>query len=207
VELTPTTVGGLVLVAILLSAAALVVGVLALTGQRRVKRAYQAFSLGSRDDVLTLLQRHIDEVGLLRSDVRGLRRFTDELRDLHRGAISRVGTVRYDAFDDMGGRLSFSTALLDEDGNGVVLTAINGRTDTRSYAKPVAAWQSRHNLSVEEQTAIERARTGPSAERARRRAPEPPSADERRDAPGDEGPEAPVDEAEHRSAGASVDVP
>jgi hypothetical protein len=158
VEFTPTTVGILVIAAILLSIAALVVGIVALTGQRRVKRAYQTFSMGSRDDVLTLLQRHIDEVGLLRSDVRALRRYADELRELARGAVSRVGTVRYDAFDDMGGRLSFSTALLDERGDGVVVSAINGRTDTRIYAKPVAGFTSRHNLSGEEQTAIERAR-------------------------------------------------
>jgi hypothetical protein len=152
----------------LLSTAALAVGVAALMGQRRVKRAYQVFSMGSRDDVLTLLQRHIDEVGLLRSDVRSLRRYADELRELARGAVSRVGTVRYDAFDDMGGRLSFSTALLDERGDGVVVSAINGRTDTRIYAKPVMEFASKHNLSGEEQTAIERARTPARARREQR---------------------------------------
>jgi HAMP domain-containing protein len=178
VEFTPTTVGWLVLAAILLAAVAIIVAGLALYGQRKVKRAYQAFSMGSRDDVLTLLQRHIDEVGLLRGDVRGLRRFADEIRDLHRGAVSHVGTVRYDAFDDMGGRLSFSTALLDEQGDGVVLTAINGRTDTRSYAKPIAGWQSRHNLSAEEEAAIQRARSGTRGGSRRRPQPEPPSADQ-----------------------------
>jgi hypothetical protein len=180
VEFTPSTVGWLLLAAIGLSFAALVVGALALNGQRKVKRAYATFSMGSRDDVLTLLQRHIDEVGLLRGDVRGLRRFADEIRDLHRGAVSRVGTVRYDAFDDMGGRLSFSTALLDEHGDGVVLTAINGRSDTRSYAKPIAGWASRHNLSTEEEAAIERARSGRSGGSRRRRQVEPPAADEAR---------------------------
>jgi hypothetical protein len=183
VELTPTSVGGLVIAAIVLSVVAIVLGTLALVGQRRVKRAYEAFSMGSRDDVLTLLQRHIDEVGLLRSDLRGLRRFADEIRDLHRGAVSRVGTVRYDAFDDMGGRLSFSTALLDEHGDGVVLTAINGRTDTRSYAKPVVGWASRHNLSGEEEAAIERARAGRQPQGRRRAAPEPPVADAPRPRP------------------------
>jgi hypothetical protein len=176
-----TTAGGLVIVAILLSIAALVVGILALNGQRKIQQAYAAFSMGSRDDVLTLLQRHIDEVGLLRSDVRGLRRFSDELRDLHRSAVSHVGTVRYDAFDDMGGRLSFSTALLDEHGNGVVLTSINGRTDTRSYAKPLVGWGSRHNLSTEEESAIERARAGGRSARRGRVDVEPPTADDVRD--------------------------
>jgi hypothetical protein len=158
VELPSTTISVLVIVATAASILALVVGIVALIGQRRVRRAYAVFSMGSRDDVLTLLQQHLDDVGLLRNDVRALRRATDVIRDLHRGALSRVGTIRYDAFDDMGGRLSFSTALVDERGDGVVLTSINGRTDARSYAKPLAAWASTHNLSSEEIAAIERAR-------------------------------------------------
>lgn len=206
-ELTPTTASWLVIVAILLAVAALAVGIVALNGQRRVRRAYQTFSMGSRDDVLTLLQRHIDEVGLLRSDVRGLRRFTDEVRDLHRGAVSRVGTVRYDAFDDMGGRLSFSTALLDERGDGVVLTAINGRTDTRSYAKPVVGWSSRHNLSTEEESAIARAREDTRGERGRRRQPpEPPTADDARARPAADEPESALREHDLRGHEAPADA-
>ena len=53
------------------------------------------------------------------------------------GAVRRVGLVRYDAFEDVGGRLSFSCALLDDHGTGVVMTSINGRQDTRVYAKPI----------------------------------------------------------------------
>ena len=52
-------------------------------------------------------------------------------------SLRRVSLLRYDAFEDVGGRLSFSCALLDEHGTGVVLTSINGRQETRVYAKPV----------------------------------------------------------------------
>jgi hypothetical protein len=62
--------------------------------------------------------------------------------------------VRYDAFEDMGGQMSFSAALLDDFGNGVVVTAINGRTEARTYAKVVENGGSGHNLSPEEQEAI-----------------------------------------------------
>jgi hypothetical protein len=71
--------------------------------------------------------------------------------------VRRVALVRYDAFDDVGGRLSFSCALLDEHGSGVVLTSINGRQDTRVYAKPVQTGSSTYNLSLEETEAIARA--------------------------------------------------
>jgi hypothetical protein len=73
------------------------------------------------------------------------------------GSVRRVGVLRYDAFEDVGGRLSFSCALLDEHGTGVVLTSINGRQETRVYAKPVTQGQSTYNLSREEEEAIRQA--------------------------------------------------
>jgi Protein of unknown function (DUF4446) len=78
-----------------------------------------------------------------------------------RAAIQRVGLVRYDAFEDVGGRLSFSCAILNDDGDGVVVTSINGRQDTRVYAKPVYHGESEHNLSDEEAAAIREAMVGP----------------------------------------------
>lgn len=170
VELTTETIGGLLVAAIAIGVAAMVLSVLALVGQRRVRAAYGVFSQGSRDDVLTLLKDHIDEVGGLRGEVAHLERRSDQLRDLLRSSVSRVGTVRYDAFEELGGRLSFSAALLDEHGDGLVITAINGRTDTRAYVKPVHAGNSKHNLSGEEAEAINRAlamagRTGGTPDR------------------------------------------
>jgi hypothetical protein len=79
------------------------------------------------------------------------------LRDAIMRSVQGVGVVRFDAFEDMGGHLSFSAALLDGHGDGVVLTSINGRQETRIYAKPVVGGGSQHNLSEEEQEAIRRA--------------------------------------------------
>lgn len=158
-ELEPTTVFLVSVAAVALALVAIGVGVAALVGQRRVRRTYQAFALGSDDDVLTLLQRHLAEVARLRDDVVAAQARTAELRDLIRGSVSQVATVRYDAFEDMGGRLSFSTALLDEHGDGVVITAINGRVETRTYAKAVKAGGSRRHLSAEEVAAVEQARS------------------------------------------------
>jgi hypothetical protein len=73
-------------------------------------------------------------------------------------ALRHVGVVRYDAFGDMGGRLSFSAALFDDEGNGLVLSSINGRSETRTYAKPLVDLRSDHTLSPEEEDAIRLAR-------------------------------------------------
>jgi hypothetical protein len=78
------------------------------------------------------------------------------------GTLRHVAVVRYDAFGDMGGRLSFSAALLDDDGDGLVLTSINSRTETRTYAKGVQGGTSSSELSPEEQEAIRKPSAPPS---------------------------------------------
>jgi len=74
-------------------------------------------------------------------------------------ALRHLAVVRYDAFGDMGGHLSWSMALLDDSGDGVVLSSIHGRSDARTYAKNVAGWTANQQLSPEEEEAIGFART------------------------------------------------
>ena len=68
--------------------------------------------------------------------------------------LRRVGIVRYDAFKELGGHLSFSLALLDARQDGVVVSVLNDRNGARAYAKPVAGGRSTITLSEEEQRAI-----------------------------------------------------
>jgi hypothetical protein len=70
------------------------------------------------------------------------------------GAVSRSAVVRYDAFSETSGRQSSSVALLDERGNGVVLSAILQREQARVYAKPVFGGRSELELSPEEDEAM-----------------------------------------------------
>jgi hypothetical protein len=74
-----------------------------------------------------------------------------------RNCIQRVGVVRYDAFPDVGGGLSFSLAVTDEPGNGVVMTSLYGREGCRIYAKSLVRGESEIPLSNEEQQAIRQA--------------------------------------------------
>ena len=93
-------------------------------------------------------------------DVQGLRNEVQALRVEVSDALRHLAVVRYDAFGDMGGHLSWSLALLDDDGNGVVLTSIHGRSDARTYAKNVSAWTCDQALSPEEEEAIKFAKSG-----------------------------------------------
>ena len=91
-------------------------------------------------------------------DLQGLRQEVAALRREGADALRHLAVVRYDAFDDMGGHLSWSVALLDDAGDGVVLTSIHGRSDARTYAKSVTGWASEQQLSPQEAEAIQRAR-------------------------------------------------
>ena len=75
-------------------------------------------------------------------------------------ALRHVAVVRYDAFGDMGGRLSFSAAIVDDDGDGLVLSSIHARGESRTYAKGVVGGSSDATLTPEEQQALAAARTG-----------------------------------------------
>lgn len=94
----------------------------------------------------------------LPADAAGLRREVAALRAEALGALRHLAVVRYDAFDEMGGRLSWSLALLDDGGDGVVLTSIRGRNEARTYAKSVAGWKGEQELSPEETESVAHAR-------------------------------------------------
>lgn len=75
-------------------------------------------------------------------------------------ALRHVAVVRYDAFGDMGGRLSFSAAVVDDHGDGLVVSSIHARGESRTYAKGVVGGTSDATLTPEEQQALAAARTG-----------------------------------------------
>jgi hypothetical protein len=75
-------------------------------------------------------------------------------------ALRHVAVVRYDAFGDMGGRLSFSAAVIDDHGDGLVISSIHARGESRTYAKGVVGGTSDATLTPEEQQALAAARTG-----------------------------------------------
>jgi hypothetical protein len=100
-----------------------------------------------------------DALSTEQSDLKRVAQQVSELEALARTDISRVGFVRYDAFDDTGSELSYALALLNREGDGVVISSIYSRTDTRTYGKAVNAYKPAVNASDEELRAIERARS------------------------------------------------
>ena len=104
-----------------------------------------------------MLIGHIDEVKQVVEENRRIDAENQRISALLQRAITRVGVVRFRAFDDMGSDLSYAVALLDAENNGVILSSIFGREDSRSYVKPIQAGQSSYTLTEEEQQALHQA--------------------------------------------------
>ncbi len=99
-------------------------------------------------------------VGSAEQAVRATERM-NEIENLHAGIAERsrrslqhIGLVRFNPFDDTGSDQSFAIALLDDGRDGIVISSLHGRANTRVFAKPVADATSPHNLSDEESQAI-----------------------------------------------------
>lgn len=73
-----------------------------------------------------------------------------------RRSVTKVNTLRFNPFRAEGGNHSFVTALLNEEGDGVVISGLYARNETRVYAKPVKKLGSEHELTKEEREMINR---------------------------------------------------
>ncbi len=167
--------------AVILGLAGFVAGVLALRTLSRLRRSVALLSRGTsgRETILEVADKHMAASEAVRRDISELQRdlaaaqqelasgMAVERQDLAAtvqqltgtvgSVLRRVALVRYDAFEDLGGRLSFSLALLDDGGNGITLTSIASTSDTRLYAKALTGGVGEHALSPEEEQAVKAA--------------------------------------------------
>lgn len=134
---------------------ALLVAVVALVQLRKVRRDL-LLTRGSdgEQSFVEAVAQHVRHTKSLQADVERVQtQLAIAQRDVS-AALRHVSVVRFDAFGDMGGRLSFTTALLDDNGDGLLLTSIHGHTESRMYLKTVVNRTVDGRISPEEQEAI-----------------------------------------------------
>ena len=124
----------------------------------RLKRKYRIFMRGqdaqSLERVFTSKMKEIDRLSSS-NDMQ-----VNEIRNLNQTAdktLTKHGIVKYDAFDDVGGKLSFVLSMLDKDNTGFILNAIHSRENCFLYIKEIVKGESYIMLSEEEQAALEKA--------------------------------------------------
>jgi hypothetical protein len=102
-------------------------------------------------EVLLSHQRHLRRTdSALKSLDQRLSRLEHETNFL----LNQVGLVKYNPFADSGGNMSFSLALLNNNGDGAVVTSLHSREGIRLYSKTVKGYQSEQTLTEEESQAI-----------------------------------------------------
>jgi hypothetical protein len=92
------------------------------------------------------------------SNIENIEHVIAQMKDKNRSNIQKIGLVRFNPFDDAGGNMSFCLALLNDHGEGVVVSSLHNREGTRIYSKPIKNSKSEIKLTGEEQQAIEEAK-------------------------------------------------
>lgn len=140
-------------------AAALLILVLALgLWVRSLSRRLGKLTLGTNgknleDAIYQLMEDHT----IFGRRVEAVEQTTGRLDGEMKSAVRGIATVRYNAFSDVGGKQSFATALIGEDGSGVIVSSIYTRERMNVYAKPVVDFSSEYELSAEEARALKEA--------------------------------------------------
>jgi hypothetical protein len=110
-----------------------------------------------------VLDAHLDKVFGVSREVDDLSARSAMLEANGRKAVQRVGLVRFNPFEETGGNQSFALALMDANGDGLVISSLHARAGTRLYAKSVVAGKSDAALSAEEAEALRIAMSRPLA--------------------------------------------
>lgn len=127
----------------------------------RFKKKYQKFMQGKNAGSLeTDIMKLYEDNTFIKNHVEKNRKDITELFNKQKLNFQKMGLVKYDAFKEMGGKLSFAIALLNEKNDGFIINSVHSSEGCYSYTKRVKDGDSQIALSNEEKVAVERAISG-----------------------------------------------
>ncbi|MEK9209393.1 MAG: DUF4446 family protein [Patescibacteria group bacterium] len=124
-------------------------------GKKASDLEYLIAAIGGKLEALTEEQQKIKE-------------HLNDIEKRLRTSVRKVGVIRFNPFEDLGGDQSFAIALLDERNNGTIITSLHGRERTMVYAKPIEKGKSTYNLTKEEAETIQKAITENESQTAKK---------------------------------------
>lgn len=116
-----------------------------------LKKKYDFFMQG--DNGASLERKLSVEVSEIRDAAKGLETMMTEqaaIRNIQSNTIQKIGFIKYNAFENIGNDLSFALTLLDGNNNGICISSIYGRNESRIFSKPIVKGKSLVSLSQEE---------------------------------------------------------
>ena len=135
-----------------------IIAIVALMKYSKLNKKYQKFMGGN--DAKALESYLMELIALNKDNEEKIEENKAEIENLYRKQrlnFQKIGMVKYDAFQEMGGNLSFALTLLDENNNGFILNYVHNIHSSYCYAKEVKDGTCNINLSAEEGIALERA--------------------------------------------------
>ena len=145
-------------VSALISVISIIIALTAIGRYKSIYRQYDAFMRGrdaeSLEDLIVEEKQRIE--ALEKSDLTNKEVMRAMNRNI-RASFQKAGVVRYDAFEGMGGKMSFAAALLDYTNTGIILNCMHGTAGCFLYSKEVEAGATDVQLGAEEKGALERA--------------------------------------------------
>ena len=140
---------------------AIILSIMILFKLKVLKRKYNLFMNGKDAESLEpLLLKRFEELDALNSENSKNTQNITEIFNRLQFVYQKVGIIKYDAFNEMGGKLSFSLAMLDNRNNGYLINSMHSREGCYTYIKEIINGQSYIDLGDEERKALNQALAG-----------------------------------------------
>ena len=123
----------------------------------KLKKRYEKLfiKIGNGEDLTKILEQYIRQVNSLEEKDKEIMDFCMKINEDQKLAISKVGVVKYNAYEDTRNKLSFSLALLNCNDDGVIINSVYSKEGSNIYLKNIIKGNSKNKLSEEEKEALE----------------------------------------------------
>ena len=151
-------IGLMVLILFVMVIVAVVLLIITLVQYRKLNEKYNKFMCG--EDACSLedkIQSLIENVEILNDESAAHTEDINTIFNKHEYAYQKMGLIKYDAYKEMGGKLSYALTLLDEQDSGFIINSVHSSTGCYSYTKRIKGGVCDLDLSPEEQASLDKA--------------------------------------------------
>lgn len=139
----------------------LIIAIILFVKVGKMKKKYKVFMGDENSKSLEkLILEKLDEIESLKTETKNNRDDIKKIEEELLQTLNKVGIVKYDAFNEMGGKLSFALALLNEKNDGFIINAMHSREGCYTYIKEIIKGESFIALGEEERMALSEAING-----------------------------------------------
>ncbi len=125
---------------------------------KRLMNRYESFMNGKDAENLgDAIEENFKQMNEIQKDYEATKQDIDETLQRMKSTFHKIGIVKYDAFKEMGGNLSFTLCLLDDMNTGFILNTMHGRDSSYTYVKEIIKGEAYATLGEEEKEALEKA--------------------------------------------------